>query len=143
MADLRRGRDAALRAAEALLRGTGGRAVMLRLPAPATGVAEQEQIGLVAPKFNDVELSPVVFRRSQPQAKADGTARWELLVSAISVAAIVDATGSESASAVFATAFGVMVGETLMEIEAVSSSDMDGAPYVFRLRLRAPQPRSV
>jgi hypothetical protein len=115
---------------------------MLRLPTPGAGGDPSEQLGLVSPEFNDLELSPAVFRRADTGGSSGAAATWELLVSAISVGAIVDATGSESADEVFATAFGVLVGETLMGIEAVSSSDMDGVPYVYRLKLRPPETRS-
>ena len=140
MADLRMGGDAARRAAESLLRSMGGRSVSLRLPAPATGLSVNEQIGLGVPEFQDTELSPVVFRKARPQLKANGP-RWELMVSAISVAGVVGAigatdSGTAGADELFASAFGVVVGETLMQIESVSSSDMDGTPYVYRLVLR-------
>lgn len=129
--------DAARRAAESLLRSTGGRAVYLRVPTPASAASVNEQIGLAVPEFQDAELSPVVFRKARPRASKDG-ARWELLVSAISVNGILGVTGVTDASELFATAFGVLVGDSLMEIEAVSSSDMEGSPYVYRVVLRAP-----
>lgn len=129
--------DAARRAAESLLRSSGGRAVYLRIPAPASGAGVNEQIGLSTPEFQDAELSPVVFRKARPGISKEG-ARWELLVSAISVNGILGQTGATDASDLFAGAFGVLVGNSLMEIEAVSSSDMDGSPYVYRVVLRAP-----
>lgn len=134
--------DAARRAAETLLRSTGGRAVYLRLPAPGDGASVNEQIGLAVPEFQDAELSPVVFRRARAQMKTDGP-RWELMVSAISVGGLLGTAGMTDASVLFAGAFGVLVGETLMEIESVTSSDMDGSPYVYRVVLRAPAVQRV
>jgi len=142
MADLRMAGDAARRAAESLLRSTGGRAVYLRVPTPASAASVNEQIGLATPEFQDAELSPVVFRKARPRATKDG-ARWELLVSAISVSGILGLTGVTDASALFAGAFGILVGDSLMEIEAVSTSDMNGSPYVYRVLLRAPLAKLV
>ncbi len=142
MADVRMRSDAARRAAESLLRGTGGRAVYLRLPAAAKASAVNEQLGLSTPQFQDAELAPVVFRKARPKAGKDGE-RWEPLVSAISVAGIVGLTGAADASDLFAGAFGVLVGERLMEIEAMSSSDMDGLPYVYRLMIREPAAKAI
>lgn len=142
MADLRMAGDAARRAAESLLRSTGGEAVYLRVPTPASAGSVNEQIGLATPEFQDAELSPVVVRRARPQTGKDGI-RWELLVSAISVSGILGSTGVTDASALFAGAFGVLVGGSLMEIEGMSSSDLDGSPYVYRVVLRAPAARSI
>ncbi len=75
MADLRMGSDAARRAAESLLRSTGGRAVSLRIPAPAATGGVDEQIGLGTPEFQDAELSPVVFRKARASMQKGGE-RW-------------------------------------------------------------------
>ncbi len=131
------GTDAARRAAECLLRSTGGRSVFLRIPAPAAAATVNEELGLAVPEFQDAELSPVVFRKAKPQLNKDG-ARWELMVSAISVAGVLGVSGATDASELFAGASGVVVGETLMEIESASSSDVDGEPYVYRLVVRVP-----
>ena len=45
--------------------GAGGRAVLLRMPAPATAGDVTEQLGLAMPEFQDVELAPVVFRKAR------------------------------------------------------------------------------
>ncbi len=65
MADLRDGSIVARRAADVLLQCAGGRSVLLRMPAPATAGDIGEQLGLAVPSFQDVELSPVVFRRTR------------------------------------------------------------------------------
>ncbi len=137
MGDVRVANDAARRQADSLLRGTGGRAVYLRTPTPANVSSLGEQLGLATPSFQDAELSPVVFRRARPESQTDGL-RWELMVSAISVEGVVGDAGATDANALFAGAAGVLVGDTLMVIESVCSSDMSGAPYVYRVTLRAP-----
>jgi hypothetical protein len=134
--------DAARRAAEALLRSTGGRSVSLRIPAPAAAGSVSEQLGLATPEFQDVELSPVVFRKARPGAQKAGE-RWELMVSANAVDSVLGGTGATDASELFAGAAGVLVDDRLMEIELVSSSDMDGAPYVYRLVVRVPQAKTI
>ena len=76
---------AAQRAADALLRCAGGRAVLLRMPAPANAGDATEQLGLAAPEFQDVELAPVVFRRARGldgRRRWTRRAKWELMVSA-------------------------------------------------------------
>ncbi len=147
MADLRMAGDAARRAAESLLRSAGGRAVYVRLAAPASPSDVKEQIGLGVPEFQDAELSPVVFRKARPGIKADGP-RWELMVSAIAVGELVGARNATlaiggdvslaGAMALFANAAGVLVGESLMEIESVTSSDISGVPYVYRIVVKVP-----
>ena len=133
---------AAKRAAESLLRSTGGRSIFLRVPVPAALATTSEELGLVAPAFQEVELSPVVFRKGRPQQKGDGE-RWELLVSTYSVEAVLGDSGATDASSLFASAAGVVVDEDLMEIEAISSSDMNGVPYVYRLVVRVPQAKTI
>lgn len=142
MADLRMASAAARRAAESLLRSTGGRAVYLRVPVPASASSVNEELGLATPEFQDAELSPVVFRKARPQAQKTG-ARWELMVSAICVERLVGDTRVSDAGELFASAFGVLVSETLMQIESVTSSDMEGSPYVYRILLRLPAARAI
>ena len=142
MADLRMASDAARRAAESLLRSTGGRAVLLRLPAAASAGSVNEQIGLSTPEFLDVEMSPVVFRKARPRLGQD-IPRWELMVSAISISSVLGLTGVTDASELFAGAFGVLVDSSLMEIESVSTSDMNGSPYVYRVLLRVPATKAI
>ena len=141
MADVRMAGDAALRAAESLLRCAGGQAVFLRVPT-AAGAGVDEQLGLATPEFQDEELSPVVFRKARPQLAGD-VPRWELLISAVSVNGLIGLTGMVDASALFAGAFGVVVGEDLMEIESMSTSEMDGAPYIYRVVLRAAAAKAI
>lgn len=122
--------DAAARASDALLRANGGRSVLLRLPAPAVAGNDAEQLGLTAPLFQDVELSPVVFRR------AESTAR--LLVSGSAVKAMVVSLDFNSAEVLFETAAGVVVDGVLFTILSRTASTSDGTTYTYCLELRGP-----
>jgi hypothetical protein len=138
MADLLSASGAAVRAADVLLRCAGGRAVMLRMPAPASAADAAEQLGLAVPEFQDVELAPVAFRTARARVAEGKAARWELLVSASAVEALVGSLGHSAAAALFAEAFGVLVDDVLMTVESATGSEIGGAPYVYRLMLRAP-----
>jgi len=128
----------ALRAADVLLSCAGGRAVKLRMPAPASAGDTTEQLGLAVPEFQDMELAPVVFRKARATTAAGKAAMWELMVSATAVNAVVGSLGYSAASVLFATAFGVLIDGVLMEVESATESEVGGAPYVYRLVLRAP-----
>jgi hypothetical protein len=138
MADLRDASVMARRAADVLLQCAGGRAVLLRMPAPARSGDTTEQLGLAVPTFQDVELAPVVFRKARASTAEGKAAKWELMVSATAVSALVGSLGYSAASVLFATAFGVLIDGVLMEVESATESEVGGAPYVYRLVLQAP-----
>jgi hypothetical protein len=138
MADLRNASIVARRAADVLLQCAGGRSVLLRLPAPASAGDTTQQLGLAVPTFQDVELAPVVFRRAQATTTDGKAAKSELMVSATAVNAVVGSLGQSAASVLFASAFGVLIDGVLMELESATESEVGGAPYVYRLVLRAP-----
>jgi hypothetical protein len=129
---------AATRAADTLLRTAGGRQVLLRTPLPATPGDAAEQLGLATPTFQDTALAPAVFRTARATIPKGDAPRYELLVSATAVEAIVGSLAFQSASVLFAEASGVLIDDTLMEIESATSSEIFGTPYVYRLVLRAP-----
>jgi hypothetical protein len=122
--------DAAVRAADALLRVSGGRAVMLRMPAPAVAGNDGEQLGLSTPQFQDVELAPAVFR------KAGSTST--LLVSGSAVNAAVGSLKFNSAEVLFETAAGVVIESVVYTILSNTAATSDGSTYVYSLELRAP-----
>jgi len=122
--------DAAVRAADALLRANGGRGVLLRMPAPAVAGAQGEELGLAVPKFNDVALWPAVFR------KAESTAT--MVVSASAAQGVVASLGFESADVLFETAVGVVVDGLVYVIEKSVASWAGGEVYGYCLTLRAP-----
>lgn len=131
---------AAIRAADSLLRTVGGRQVLLRTPAPANPNDDGEQLGLTTPVFQDAAFGPVVFRRLRPKLSTgpNSLAEYELLASATAVNALIGTFSDQSAEALFATAFGVLLDDILMEIVSSTWSEIGGAPYLYRLLLRAP-----
>jgi phage-related minor tail protein len=138
MADLRNASIVAQRAADVLLQCAGGRSVLLRMPALATPGDATEQLGLATPTFQDVGLAPVVFRKARATTAEGKAAKNELMVSATSVNALVGSLGYSAGSVLFAVAFGVLIDGVLMEVESATTSEVGGAPYVYRLLLRAP-----
>ena len=138
MGELRDTSIIAQRAADVLLRCGGGRSVLLRMPAPASSGDTTEQLGLAVPSFQDVALEPVVFRKARATIADGKAATSELMVSATAVNALVGSMCYSAANVLFATAFGVLIDEVLMEIESATESEVGGATYVYRLVLRAP-----
>jgi len=122
--------DAAVRSADALLRANGGRAVLLRLPAPAVAGNDGEQLGLATPQFQDVELAPAAFRGSGKTAT--------LLISGSAVKALVGSLKFNSADVLFETAAGVVVDGVLYTILSSTATTADGATYLYSLDLLAP-----
>ena len=125
-----------VRAADVLLRANGGRSVLLRMPAPAIAGAQGEELGLATPEFQDAELAPVVFRKSRVSMQDGQLPKYELLISADAVAAQVTQFKLSSAQALFSMAIGVGVAGKLFLIEAVSTSESQGATYLYRLLLQ-------
>ena len=127
--------DAAQRAADTLLRATGGQALQLRVPTPAVAGDVTEQLGLATPGFEDLELAPAVFRKSRARVADGKAAEYEVLVSATCVEALAGGTG-QSVDVLFAQAFGVVADGSVLAIEAVSASEIGEAAYLYRLLLR-------
>lgn len=119
-----------MRSADALLRANGGRSVWLRMPAPAVAGSDAEELGLTTPLFQDAELSPVLFRKSESTTT--------LLVSASVVQALVGSLKFNSAEVLFETAAGVVIDCVLYTIVASVASGWDGQPYSYCLTLRVP-----
>lgn len=143
MADLLIDSDAAVRAADVLLRGVGGRSVLLRMPATASAGDVTEQLGLGAPEFQDVELAPVVFRSARSTVTEGKAAKWELLVSATAVEVLVGSLGYGAAESLFGAAFGVLIDGILMTVESTTGAEVGGSAYLYRLVLRAPMAQIV
>lgn len=126
----------ARRLADALLRSNGGTTAYLQMP-PATGDStDAGQLGLDAPNFQQLALSPVVFRRTRATMTEGQPAKYELLVSGAAVQAAVGAQQVASADLLFEMAAGVVVAGELFLIEAASVSECLGAVYMYRLLLR-------
>jgi hypothetical protein len=123
---------------DALLRNAHGTSVKLRMPAPATAGLDAEQLGLATPEFQDIALTPVVFRKARAKIAAGKPAQWELLVSETAVKTLAANTSFASASAIFASAAGVLIGEVLMTIISATEIEAGGAICGYRLLLREP-----
>ncbi|MBS1822552.1 MAG: hypothetical protein JST61_11360 [Acidobacteria bacterium] len=135
MIDPQNSAEAARRALDALLRNARPRSVMLRTPAPAMAGDNTEQLGLATPQFQDIELAPAVFRKGPGRAAKDGTLQRELLLSATAVEALTGSGGFAAANALFATAFGVLVDNTLLAIAAFEEIEAGGSVCGYRLTL--------
>jgi hypothetical protein len=129
MADLLMG-DGAMRQADAVLRAAGGRAVLLRLAAPAVAGDDAEQLGLATPGFQDVELAPAAFQKSNSVAK--------LGVSASALKALVGSLDYDSAEVLFETAVGVVIDDVVYEITESVAAQAMGEAYCYWLSLKAP-----
>lgn len=138
MSDLLMDSGAAVRTANVLLRGVGGRSVMMRMPATASFGDVTEQLGLATPQFQDVELAPVVFRSPRATVAEGKAATWELLVSGDAVEALVGSLGYGAAESLFGAAFGVLIDGVLMTVESTTAAETGGSAYLYRLVVRSP-----
>lgn len=138
MADLLNDTGALTRAADVLLRGVGGRSIILRMPAGAAAGDVTEQLGLATPKFEDIELAPAVTRSVRARVAEGKATRWELLVSASAVESLLGSLGYGAAESMFGAAFGVLIDGVLMAVESTTAAETRGVPYLYRLVLRAP-----
>lgn len=127
----------AFRVADALLRAVGGTTAYLQMPVQPGDASDAGQLGLDAPAFESLALSPVVFRRERLTMTEGQPQQYELLISGSAVAAAVGAQQMASADLLFKMAAGVVVAGELFLIEAVSFSESLGAVYMYRLLLRA------
>ncbi len=125
-----------VRTVDALLRSLGGFAVGLRLPLPAASGVDAEQLGLSAPLFQDLLLSPAVFRKIRVAMTEIETSKYELLLSASAVVAAVSGQQVTSADVLFAGATGVLVNGMLFQIEATSFTEWQGNVCLYRVLLR-------
>lgn len=127
------------RMADALLRCLGGRTVLLRLPTYAVPGSDAEQLGESTPSYEDIPLSPAIFRRLRPEMRDGKVNRYELLISASSVQAQLGMLQLAFADQLFSMATGIFVDGELMLIEAAAEAEAFGQAYIYRLILRAPQ----
>ncbi len=128
---------------DALMRASGGQAAVLMIPATPGDAKDAGQLGLDAPNFQGLSLSPTIFRRTRATMTANQPAQYELLISAIAVAQQVSVLQLPSADALFAMAASVIVAGLQMLIEAWSCSVALGQPMLYRLVVRAAEPESV
>lgn len=126
------------RVADALLLGSGGRTVKLRIPASAIPADAGEQLGLAVPQFQDVEVSPAVFRSTSAKVAEGKAARRDLIISASAIEALTSTTGFGSAEALFTSAFGVLVDDRLLTIVSATEMEAGGAVFAYRISVREP-----
>ncbi|HTW48545.1 MAG TPA: hypothetical protein VMD92_11380 [Acidobacteriaceae bacterium] len=126
----------AQRVATALLRAGGGTTACLQMPPLVGDATNAGQIGLDAPGFLSLPLAPVVFRKARVAIEDGQLPKYELLVSADAVSAQVSQMQIGSAQTLFMQACGVVVAGKLFLIEAVSASESQGQPYLYRLLLQ-------
>lgn len=127
------------RAADAMLRCLGGTTVLLRLPTAAVSSSNAEQLGAGTPSYEDIPLSPAVFRRVRPKLRDGKANEYELLISAASVHAQLGLLQLASTDQLFAMGAGIFVDGELMLIEAAAEAEAFGKPYLYRLALSASQ----
>lgn len=128
--------------ADALLRSLSGTTAQLRITG-ATSDTNQSEVGLVATTFTQVVISPVVMRKLRPAMKDGEVNRWELLVSATSVQAQVNALDLKSAQALFAMTLAITVAGQDYLIESVAANEGFGQVYLYRLALREACPQQL
>jgi hypothetical protein len=121
--------------ADALLRSVAGSSAQLRVTG-ASSDSSQSELGLIATTFSEVVISPVVMRKLRPAAKAGDASQWEMLASATSVQAQVNALDLQSAQALFAMTLVVTMAGSDYVIESVASNEAFGKVYLYRLTLR-------
>ena len=127
----------AQRVASAVLRAGGGTTACLQMPPLAGDGSDQGQLGLNAPGFLSLPLAPALLHRAPRSAMEEGQLpKYELLIAAEAVNAKVSELKLSSAEALFAQASGVVVAGKLFLIEALSTSESQGAAYLYRLLVR-------
>lgn len=132
-----------LRVADALLRSLGGGAVTIRLPGGSIDASDAAQIGLSSPSFQDLPLAPSIFRRARVVMNEGQPSKFEVLVSASAILQQVSQLNLDSADSLFGMALGMSVGTKFFLIEAVSSPEVFGQVYLYRILLREALPQSL
>lgn len=122
--------------ADALLRAGGGMAISLLVGPSAGDSSDAGQLGINVPNFQQLSLSPAIFRKARAMMQEGQQPRYELLISASAVQQQVSALQLTSADALFDTAAGVEINGAQFLIESHSVSESLGQVYLYRLLLR-------
>jgi len=128
--------NSALRMADSLLRAGGGIAVSLLVAGVPGDNSDAGQLGINAPNFQQLSLSPAIFRRVRATMQEGQLAQYELLISASAVQQQVSTLQLTSADALFDTTAGVEINGAQFLIETRSVSESLGQVYLYRLLLR-------
>jgi hypothetical protein len=83
------------------------------------------------------------MRKMRPTWQEKNESKWELFVSAISVAQQVNALDLESAQALFAMTLAVTLAGQNYLIESIASNEAFGQVYLYRLLLREAHQQAV
>jgi hypothetical protein len=132
----------AQRAADTLLRSLGGFSVALQIPAVSAG-GDAAEIGITTQTYQQLPLSPAVFRRVRIPLSEGVPEKYELMISASAIQAQVGALQLTSADALFAQAAGISVNGKLFMIEAIAAPEAFGQAYLYRLQLREALPQDI
>ncbi|QNI31613.1 hypothetical protein H7849_21505 [Alloacidobacterium dinghuense] len=128
--------SSALLMADALLRAGGGIAVSLFVAPATVDSSDAGQVGIDIPNFQQLSLSPAIFRRVRATMQEGQQARYELLISASAVQQQVSTLQLTSADALFDTAAGIEINGAQFLVESRSVSQSLGQVYLYRLLLR-------
>jgi hypothetical protein len=126
----------AQRVATALLRASGGTTACLQMPPLAADSTNAGHLGIDAPGFLSLPLSPALFRKARVAMQNAQLPKYELLISADAIEAQVTQLNLSSAQTLFSMASGVVVAGKLFLIEALSTSESQGTAYLYRLLLQ-------
>ena len=128
--------------ADSLLRSVSSMTALLRVTG-ANVSSDQSEMGIAATNFIDVPVSPALMRKLRPAWQKDALCRWELLLSATSIAQQLGVLTIGSARELFAmTALVSIAGQDYL-IESVSSNEAFGQAYLYRLLLRETSTKRV
>jgi hypothetical protein len=122
--------------ADALLRAAGGIAVSLLMAPAIDDSSDAGQLGINAPNFQQLVLSPAMFRKVRATMQEGQMPLYEILISASAVQQQVSALQLTSADALFEAAAGVEINGAQFLIESRSVSESLGQVYLYRLLLR-------
>lgn len=128
--------------ADALLRSLTGTSALFRVSNTNTA-SSQAELGLMDTAFADVSVSPVAMRKLRPEWQDNGDVRWELLVSASSVAQQVNSLQLETAQALFELTLTVTIAGQSYLIDSFTSNEAFGQVYLYRLLVREAKKQAV
>ena len=120
----------AIRAAMAALWANGGFQVALRMPGLAASGSDAEQLGLATPQFQDVPVSPAVWRKVGLNTA--------LVLGSCGIANLLSSQQFASAESLFEAAVGVVVGDVLYVINKAEPLMVAGIPCAYRLAVQPP-----
>jgi hypothetical protein len=125
------GRGCAVRRlANALLQSYGAAEVTIRVSDPSTGDTGS-QLGLEPPPSEDLQIAPCAVSSLPPAA--DGSQRFEFMLSATSLAPIAKAHQVDDIATWLLTAQGVLHHDQLMHIDSVVVDRFFGSDCFYRI----------